>query len=120
MIRRPPRSTRTDTLFPYTTLFRRPPAGRPDARAVLAHDVAEPAAAPAHRRGVGGAGDGPHHPDRQPEAAGAARAGDGYGRRRRPARPPAVDHPGGPPPAGPGDAHLEPATGKASCGATEC
>src|SRR3546814_3721523 len=32
MIRRPPRSTRTDTLFPYTTLFRsvwgRGPAGR--------------------------------------------------------------------------------------------
>src|SRR3546814_5700447 len=31
MIRRPPRSTRTDTLFPYTTLFRsgdRPPAQR--------------------------------------------------------------------------------------------
>src|SRR3546814_20705978 len=30
MIRRPPRSTRTDTLFPYTTLFRssiRPPMG---------------------------------------------------------------------------------------------
>src|SRR3546814_4311780 len=26
MIRRPPRSTRTDTLFPYTTLFRRPTA----------------------------------------------------------------------------------------------
>src|SRR3546814_4772060 len=25
MIRRPPRSTRTDTLFPYTTLFRPPP-----------------------------------------------------------------------------------------------
>src|SRR3546814_2051122 len=38
MIRRPPRSTRTDTLFPYTTLFRsllrrRPRAGRePDRR----------------------------------------------------------------------------------------
>src|SRR3546814_8928631 len=34
MIRRPPRSTRTDTLFPYTTLFRSPghparPARRP-------------------------------------------------------------------------------------------
>src|SRR3546814_5120109 len=35
MIRRPPRSTRTDTLFPYTTLFRslpeppRPPRGLP-------------------------------------------------------------------------------------------
>src|SRR3546814_18019119 len=29
MIRRPPRSTRTDTLFPYTTLFRSPLAARP-------------------------------------------------------------------------------------------
>src|SRR3546814_5079618 len=28
MIRRPPRSTRTDTLFPYTTLFRSFPASR--------------------------------------------------------------------------------------------
>src|SRR3546814_19144369 len=28
MIRRPPRSTRTDTLFPYTTLFRSQPEGR--------------------------------------------------------------------------------------------
>src|SRR3546814_3165148 len=27
MIRRPPRSTRTDTLFPYTTLFRSIPGG---------------------------------------------------------------------------------------------
>src|SRR3546814_8238993 len=27
MIRRPPRSTRTDTLFPYTTLFRSPAQG---------------------------------------------------------------------------------------------
>src|SRR3546814_4492024 len=27
MIRRPPRSTRTDTLFPYTTLFRSGPSG---------------------------------------------------------------------------------------------
>src|SRR3546814_21071392 len=27
MIRRPPRSTRTDTLFPYTTLFRSWPLG---------------------------------------------------------------------------------------------
>src|SRR3546814_14409755 len=37
MLRRPPRSTRTDTLFPYTTLFRSPvegdrraPAGQPE------------------------------------------------------------------------------------------
>src|SRR3546814_11809861 len=28
MIRRPPRSTRTDTLFPYTTLFRSPATDR--------------------------------------------------------------------------------------------
>src|SRR3546814_14893909 len=28
MVRRPPRSTRTDTLFPYTTLFRSRPDGR--------------------------------------------------------------------------------------------
>src|SRR3546814_14041894 len=49
MIRRPPRSTRTDTLFPYTTLFRSPAgadrasrlrAGRfdPDGRARASHD----------------------------------------------------------------------------------
>src|SRR3546814_8446712 len=32
MIRRPPRSTRTDTLFPYTTLFRSPRRRRASAR----------------------------------------------------------------------------------------
>src|SRR3546814_4766290 len=33
MIRRPPRSTRTDTLFPYTTLFRSPcHSAQPSAR----------------------------------------------------------------------------------------
>src|SRR3546814_7181161 len=41
MIRLPPRSTRTDTLFPYTTLFRssRPPGGRrlPDAHCLHVH-----------------------------------------------------------------------------------
>src|SRR3546814_2358833 len=30
MIRRPPRSTRTDTLFPYTTLFRSPDCDQRD------------------------------------------------------------------------------------------
>src|SRR3546814_12665653 len=34
MIRRPPRSTRTDTLFPYTTLFR---SGQMNARAIHFH-----------------------------------------------------------------------------------
>src|SRR3546814_6523762 len=37
MIRRPPRSTRTDTLFPYTTLFRSPP----DDDHAYGHDKAE-------------------------------------------------------------------------------
>src|SRR3546814_20624139 len=32
MIRRPPRSTRTDTLFPYTTLFRSARGSRPWSR----------------------------------------------------------------------------------------
>src|SRR3546814_9453588 len=32
MIRRPPRSTRTDTLFPYTTLFRSLIVSREDAK----------------------------------------------------------------------------------------
>src|SRR3546814_7013050 len=36
MIRRPPRSTRTDTLFPYTTLFRSPAIGE------LARAINEP------------------------------------------------------------------------------
>src|SRR3546814_8308524 len=39
MIRRPPRSTRTDTLFPYTTLFRSPQVGRKAAsRGMLTSD----------------------------------------------------------------------------------
>src|SRR3546814_10718865 len=49
MIRRPPRSTRTDTLFPYTTLFRschelRPEcsSGRPRAGADQQPDSAAP------------------------------------------------------------------------------
>src|SRR3546814_11820927 len=33
MLRRPPRSTRTDTLFPYTTLFRSSPHRKPRAEA---------------------------------------------------------------------------------------
>src|SRR3546814_938126 len=59
MIRRPPRSTRTDTLFPYTTLFR----SLGDARRGVPH--ADPArraddAAPC-RRGVGSSAGRPAH-----------------------------------------------------------
>src|SRR6056297_4235469 len=39
MIRRPPRSTRTDTLFPYTTLFRS--LARPERRPVEPGGVSE-------------------------------------------------------------------------------
>src|SRR3546814_9122583 len=35
MIRRPPRSTRTDTLFPYTTLFRSAGRGSSEARGLI-------------------------------------------------------------------------------------
>src|SRR3546814_12340749 len=38
MIRRPPRSTRTDTLFPYTTLFRSTSASRLPATAAPSRD----------------------------------------------------------------------------------
>src|SRR3546814_11381715 len=58
MIRRPPRSTRTDTLFPYTTLFRSP-AGLPRRRlphgpagALLRHPA--PGRRAGHRGRVGG------------------------------------------------------------------
>src|SRR3546814_16915097 len=60
MIRRPPRSTRTDTLFPYTTLFRSP------------HRLRRHRPPPAGARGLAG-----------PAAAGLPAGGA----RRHPARP---------------------------------
>src|SRR3546814_10486454 len=39
MIRRPPRSTRTDTLFPYTTLFRSDIGQRQGADASAEHEI---------------------------------------------------------------------------------
>src|SRR3546814_2586396 len=48
MIRRPPRSTRTDTLFPYTTLFRSPAPERP-ARAPAARSAPRRTPAPGSR-----------------------------------------------------------------------
>src|SRR3546814_7512014 len=59
MIRRPPRSTRTDTLFPYTTLFRSrrppPPSGVDNANTspgstATATDRGGPTCPPAHIR----------------------------------------------------------------------
>src|SRR3546814_12201778 len=53
MTRRPPRSTRTDTLFPYTTLFRSIVGGT---ASPCGDEVGEVAAGLVH--GVGGRGDG--------------------------------------------------------------
>src|SRR3546814_1288345 len=39
MIRRPPRSTRTDTLFPYTTLFRSSWEARKETQELLSADL---------------------------------------------------------------------------------
>src|SRR3546814_4117203 len=47
MIRRPPRSTRTDTLFPYTTLFRSPCPGRTATRRNSPHRLGSRAHPPA-------------------------------------------------------------------------
>src|SRR3546814_1471571 len=48
MIRRPPRSTRTDTLFPYTTLFRSPE--RQARIGITRVDVDHPRPQPGHER----------------------------------------------------------------------
>src|SRR3546814_5919703 len=73
MIRRPPRSTRTDTLFPYTTLFRSPKRAGPWSiwRGEGAFQLGRLA------DGDGGAA-GP----------GSGRTGRGFGRRRRAAGDP--------------------------------
>src|SRR3546814_19889169 len=71
MIRRPPRSTRTDTLFPYTTLFRSPPQLRQIYRARYRAGLLGPALC---WRAVQFAADGERrHPRR---AAGRPRAAD--------------------------------------------
>src|SRR3546814_14496662 len=54
MIRRPPRSTRTDTLFPYTTLFRSAPPSPtdPDVQPAMLGDRAAVGGAQQYRRGL--------------------------------------------------------------------
>src|SRR3546814_11267595 len=100
MIRRPPRSTRTDTLFPYTTLFRslyqvEPALGLENGDwSAIARDR-KPAAvghivgafhAPYAVEPVGVSGDfnrfaGPHHPDLL-SLPGGGRDHAGYGNRK--------------------------------------
>src|SRR3546814_8385343 len=87
MIRRPPRSTRTDTLFPYTTLFRSGAWHREPRRRGKSgngpHVHHQSVAQPSRRQPV-------HHPSHHPEprrAVAPARRGDGSAR-RRPSGPP--------------------------------
>src|SRR3546814_8718374 len=79
MIRRPPRSTRTDTLFPYTTLFRSPHAAA----------GAGPDRVPHHPR--------PRHPVRYLRPRGGTRGQEGGGgrpavRNREPRPPRSEEH----------------------------
>src|SRR3546814_11808430 len=71
MIRRPPRSTRTDTLFPYTTLFRAHP--RLGQRAALRAEIDHPGRGLVGRPRRGDAGaqrvDHHHHPGAAAEGA---------------------------------------------------
>src|SRR3546814_14095282 len=54
MIRRPPRSTRTDTLFPYTTLFRSDQQVHRDLQLHgVVHRLADPAQQRVERVGLG-------------------------------------------------------------------
>src|SRR3546814_1573966 len=76
MIRRPPRSTRTDTLFPYTTLFRSASSSCAPGCAIRPHpDRTPPIRRGAARRDV-----------QTPAAPAAARSGSPSGRRSHPAR----------------------------------
>src|SRR3546814_14331615 len=56
MIRRPPRSTRTDTLFPYTTLFRSPDVPIVSGCYSLGQRFAQPRAAAGPGRSLAGPG----------------------------------------------------------------
>src|SRR3546814_20892174 len=83
MIRRPPSSTRTDTLFPYTTLFRSDEAAAPVEKSLAAEFRRQrigqrrpvrrrhrnlPDAAPV--QGAAARYEGPHVPNLRPEGAG--------------------------------------------------
>src|SRR3546814_20151240 len=120
MIRRPPRSTRTDTLFPYPTLFRslapvvrRHQAGTAEIAAAADVDAGDRAGGRAQLR---------HHAQRFQRVdrrVGEAQVTLVDGRRQRP-RPGRLDHhaveappvqtyhPPGPDQATPADPHLQP------------
>src|SRR3546814_5716618 len=67
MLRRPPRSTRTDTLFPYTTLFRSPPTSSGSSSAsTTRREAVAPGRAGSPRRRAGRVPGSPAPPSLQP------------------------------------------------------
>src|SRR3546814_19909589 len=87
MMRRPPRTTRTDTLFPYTTLFRsRFGAGEPapDVRGSEALDAAGREKVPDGRRGGGST---TNRPQGEDDAAKTSPGLGHFGPRIPPVRP---------------------------------
>src|SRR3546814_13584976 len=116
MIRRPPGSTRTDSLFPYTTLFRSAPMARhgaredPFSRPARAHLLGRarrppPARPRVQRHGRVGGTEGPYRPRPRPSRFGLGRLApprnpDAARRsqpRHRLAAPPPAAHPPEPP-----------------------
>src|SRR3546814_18740383 len=94
MLRRPPRSTRTDTLFPYTTLFRSGHLGQLDGGGESGHrpqgQGTLPAAAPgAHRARPRAGAEGPAAAHRPRARRGAAIRQGGLHRKKL-ALPPAL------------------------------
>src|SRR3546814_7166442 len=86
MIRRPPRSTRTDTLFPYTTLFRSHPGGERHCPYRIAVQMGTVCLhAPDPRAAIGPAAGRERHPDpRRSDLGPGIRAFQAAGRSRRP------------------------------------
>src|SRR3546814_2244951 len=78
MIRRPPRSTRTDTLFPYTTLFRSRQPEKRHAPGAAGHDRLPVGGRPVERGARGPADDGCAQPGEAAGARHAAAAVDGH------------------------------------------
>src|SRR3546814_21147599 len=84
MIRRPPRSTRTDTLFPYTTLFRSGNAPEwSEAHSVLRSEHSRPGRKPLDHGPRGPVDDGSHDPDAESRSVGEGRMGSHRSRPRR-------------------------------------
>src|SRR3546814_3077783 len=86
MIRRPPRSTRTDTLFPYTTLFRSRPRHRSQP------DLEHRSGRDARTRQSDRAGGGDDERGRQPQGKPRRARQRGLSRSRRRALDEAHDH----------------------------